>query len=354
MLSTCSHDEIGRYIGGKAGDQTGSEYAIVNWYDYPFGGWNYVLHFPDSNIRALIAKLAMEAPRNDLIGYDQSERYTFWEQLEQSGYRPANIQSPCEADCSSSTAAIVKAVGYLSGNEKLKAVSIYAWTGNIRPVLTEAGFQCFNGTKYLTSGDYLYAGDIVLNEENHVVICVRDGAKVGEGEKEYFTFKSRQVSLGYKGRDVYVAQCALKARTFYAGTIDAKFGDGTDSAVRRFQRKAGLVEDGLFGYKSQSKLYGLQYVGYKDGYYLWAIKQTEKDTDHTDSAMLMQEMLKIKKFYKGALDGEYKNKTVTAVKEFQKKYKKLGLEVTGKCDLLTIEKIMTPTSELKKQLEAVA
>ena len=354
MLSTCSHDERGRYIGGAAGDQSGSEYSLVNWYNYPYGGWNYVFHYPDSNIRALIAKLAKEAPQNDMIGYDQAERYTFWEQLTNNGYRPINISTPCESDCSASTAAIVKAVGYLTGNEKLKAVSIYAWTGNLRDVLVRAGFQCYNGSKYLTGDAYLYAGDIILNEENHVVICVTDGAKIGEGEKDYYTFKARQVSLGYIGHDVYVAQCVLQARTFYKNTIDRKFGNGMDAAVRMYQMKAGLVQDGLFGYNSMASLYALQYMGFENDEHIWAIKQTEKDTDHTDSAMLMQEMLKIKKFYKGELDGWYYTKTVDAVKAFQSTYQKLGLEVTGKCDVLTISKIMTPTSELKQQLAAAA
>lgn len=354
MLSTCSHDERGRYIGGQAGDQSGSEYSLVNWYNYPYGGWNYVLHYPDSNVRALIAKLATEAPRNDLIGYDQAERYTFWGMLEQCGYRPANIQSPCEADCSSSTAAIIKAVGYLTGNERLKSVSIYSWTGNLRDVLTQAGFQCMNGTKYLTGDAYLYAGDIILNEENHVVICVNDGSHVGEGEKEFFTFRARQTSLGYIGHDVYVAQCVLQARTFYKNGIDRKFGNGMDAATRMYQMKAGLQQDGLLGYNTMASLYALQYMGFENGEHIWAIKQTEEDTEYTDSAMLMQEMLKIKKFYKGELDGWYYTKTIEAVKAFQKTYQKLGLEVTGKCDVLTIEKIMTPTSELKKQLERVA
>ena len=355
MLSNSGRDERGLYSGGQAGDQDGGEWAIVPWYNYPWGGWDYVLHHPDSNVRALIAKLATEAAHNNNIGYDQSERYTFWEQLSQCGFRPANIQTPCESDCSAGVLAIVKAVGYLTGNERLKAVSIYGYTGNERDILTSAGFQCMNGVKYLTSDDYLYAGDILLNEENHTCTCVTDGSKAGEEPKDYFVFKTRQLSLGYKSiEDVYVLECVLKCRTFYDGDIDGKFGGDVDAGVRRFQRKAHIKEDGVAGYDTFCKLYALQYLGETNGKMLWAIKQTESGTDHTDSTLLMQEMLKIKKFYKGKLDGQYGKETEKAVRAFQKKYQKLGLEVTGRCDIKTIEKIMTATSVLKKQLEEAA
>ena len=35
-ISNCGHDENGRYTGGKAGDQTGTEYQIMNWYSRPW------------------------------------------------------------------------------------------------------------------------------------------------------------------------------------------------------------------------------------------------------------------------------------------------------------------------------
>ena len=355
MLSNSGHDEQGKYIGGIAGDQTGGEWCICNWYDYPWGGWNYVLHYPDSNVRALIAKLATEAAHNDNIGYDQSQRYTFWEQLQQSGYRPANIKEPCESDCSAGVLAIVKAVGYLTGNERLKNINNYSNTWHERDILAAAGFQCLNGTKYLTGDDYLYAGDILLNEENHTCTCVTDGSKTQQETKDYYVFKTRQLSMGYKSiEDVYVLECVLKARTFYTGEIDGKFGGGVDAAVRLFQTKAGLDSDGVAGFNTFCKLYGLQYLREENGWMYWAIKPTKWNTDHTDSTLLMQEMLTIKKFYKGQLDGDYGKKTKSAVRAFQKKYAKLGLEVTGECDVKTIEKIMTATSILKKQLEEAA
>lgn len=67
-ISNCGHDENGRYAGGKAGDQTGTEYQIMNWYSRP---WLCVLRFNDAKIAAMIADMATKAAQNNLIGYDR-------------------------------------------------------------------------------------------------------------------------------------------------------------------------------------------------------------------------------------------------------------------------------------------
>ena len=137
-ISNCGHDENGRYTGGKAGDQTGTEYQIMNWYSRP---WLYVLRFNDAKIAAMIADMATKAAQNNLIGYDQgtagnsNDRYSFWQHLKASNYDPAQITVACESDCSASTAAIVKGAGYRLNNAKLKAVSIYLTTRNMRAAM---------------------------------------------------------------------------------------------------------------------------------------------------------------------------------------------------------------------------
>ena len=179
-ISNCGHDERGRYAGGKAGDQTGTEYQIMNWYSRP---WLCVLRFNDAKIAAMIADMATKAAQNNLIGYDQgtagnsNDRYSFWRHLKASNYDPAQITIACESDCSASTAAIVKGAGYRLNNAKLKAVSIYLTTRNMRQALKNAGAKVLTDRKYLTSGDYLKAGDILLNDNHHVAIAVTTGAK---------------------------------------------------------------------------------------------------------------------------------------------------------------------------------
>ena len=174
MISNCGHDENRRYSGGKAGDQTGTEWQIINWYNRP---WKCVLRHPDEKVRKMIASMAKAAAVNNKIGYDQSERYTFWEHLKASNYDPAQITIACEADCSSGVAAIVKAAGYRLGNEKMKNVSIYLYTGNMRAGLKAAGFEVLTDSKYLTSDAYLLEGDILLNDNAHVATNLTTGSK---------------------------------------------------------------------------------------------------------------------------------------------------------------------------------
>ena len=174
MISNCGHDENNRYRGGKAGDQTGTEWKVINWYNRP---WKCVLRHPDAKVRKMIASMAKAAAVNNKIGYDQSERYTFWEHLKASNYDPAQITIACEADCSSGVAAIVKGAGYRLGNEKMKNVSIYLYTGNMRAGLKAAGFEVLTDSKYLTSDAYLLEGDILLNDNAHVATNLTTGSK---------------------------------------------------------------------------------------------------------------------------------------------------------------------------------
>lgn len=173
MLSNCGHDEKGKYTGGAAGDQTGGEWALIKWYNRP---WKCVLRHPDAEVRKKISQLAKEAAVNDRIGYDQGQRYTFWENLKASSYLPSKITAACEADCSSGVAAIVKAVGFLMGIQALKDISIYLYTGNMRAGLKAAGFEVLTDSKYLTSDQYLLDGDVLLNDGCHVATNIGNGS----------------------------------------------------------------------------------------------------------------------------------------------------------------------------------
>ena len=62
MISNCGHDENNRYSGGKAGDQTGTEWRVINWYNRP---WKCVLRHPDAKVRKMIASMAKAAAVNN-------------------------------------------------------------------------------------------------------------------------------------------------------------------------------------------------------------------------------------------------------------------------------------------------
>ena len=170
-ISNCGKDEYGGISGGRAGDQSGKEWWIINWYSQ---GWQCVLRHPDRKVREYIAELGIEAAENDKVGYDQSENRTYWQQLQAVGYWPKKITVPCEADCSAGVTSNVKAVGYLLNIEALKNVNI-TYTGAMRAELRAAGFQVLTDRKYLTSSDYLLPGDIILNDAQHTATSVGYG-----------------------------------------------------------------------------------------------------------------------------------------------------------------------------------
>ena len=255
MISNCGHDENGRYSGGSAGDQTGGEWQIIPWYNRP---WNVVLRFENQQVAQMIADIARAAAKNNLIGYDQNQRTTYWQHLKASNYDPAQITIACEADCSSGVAANVKAVGYRLGIQTLKNVSVDAYTGNLRAVLKRAGAIELTASKYLTSDKYLRPGDVLLYEGHHTATNLDMGSNASWGTSDNPSTPSQKnyLSKGDKGTEVKEMQEKLIVCGYSCGSYgaDGDFGSGTDSAVRSFQKDYGLTVDGKFGPASKAKL----------------------------------------------------------------------------------------------------
>lgn len=175
MISNCSHDENGRYSGGKPGDQTGTEYCVRPWYDRP---WNCVLRYPKREVGEKLAVVARAAAKNEHIGYNQSRRGTYFYQLRKAGWHAARVNVDCEADCSSSTCANIVAVGHRLGYEKLAGLNPMLTTSTMRSALKNAGFTVLTDEKYTKRPDYLLPGDVLLYEGHHTAINLDKGSKV--------------------------------------------------------------------------------------------------------------------------------------------------------------------------------
>lgn len=208
-ISNCGHDENNKYRGGKAGDQTGTEYQLKAWYNRP---WTCVIRYPNPEVRMMIAQLAIDAALNNKIGYDQGARTSFWTQLARNSYQPSLITEPCEADCSSSTAAIIKAVGFLLDKPMLQLVSTNIYTGNMKFKLRYAGFIILTDDKYLTSPNYLLPGDILLYEGHHAAINVTRGAKSSkEGLDDTVVITGRSVYVRVGPGSSYASKAIVHA-----------------------------------------------------------------------------------------------------------------------------------------------
>ncbi len=173
-ISNSGNDENKQCHGGMAGDQTGKEWCLKNWYNRP---WTCVLRWADIDVGTLIAQLSIDAALNEKIGYDQYQRTTYWEQLKKVGYLPAKIAVPCEEDCTAGVSSNVRAAGYLLGIESLQKIPICS-SRNMRSEFKKAGFIVLTDSKYLTSGNYLLPGDILLYDNHHAAVNVTKGKNV--------------------------------------------------------------------------------------------------------------------------------------------------------------------------------
>lgn len=257
MISNCGHDSRGKYSGDAAGDQSGTEWYIRTWYP---GGWIAVFRHPDAKVRSMLASMAEAAARNDNVGYDQSERLTFWNQLQKVGYDPSKISVKCEADCSSGVGAIVKGAGYRLGMTALQNVNPSIYTGNESAALVAAGFSKMTDSKYRTSDKYLLAGDILLSSGHTTIVTTNGSSSSGEGAAATGAniASSKYPCKGWSGSEVIKLQKALVAAGYSVGSsgVDGSFGPDTDKAVRAFQAAKGLDTDGIVGPKTQAALYG--------------------------------------------------------------------------------------------------
>lgn len=184
MIWNSGHDENGAYAWGVPGDQTGGECCIRPWFSSP---WDCVLRYPDQSLAAEAAELGRHAAGNDLIGYCQAHRNTFYEQLAATGtWDPADIAEPCEGDCCRDCTTVWQAVGERHGIEALKRLDPdpygdTTYTANARERYEAAGFQVLTGSFFTGSDAHLLPGDCLLNEGMHMAMQLDVGWDVDEG-----------------------------------------------------------------------------------------------------------------------------------------------------------------------------
>src|SRR6478735_7631266 len=85
------------------------------------------------------------------------------------------------------------------------------------------------------------------------------------------TLGTRALKRGKRGGDVALLQTFLTRQGFRPGGIDGVFGKGTSRAVKRLQRRRGLVVDGIVGAQTVRGI-ALRWGRHKATYYgpgLW-------------------------------------------------------------------------------------
>ena len=172
-IGSASKDENGKYVNGVAGDQTGKEVWILDWYDQ---NWTSVLRPKDAALAEKIAQQCENACNNNKIGYSQSTRNTILAQAKTVNYNLSKITTPCNCDCSSFVSACCVCAGlpeatfFPGGNGCV--------TSTIGPACIATGkFTELTDIKYRNQNSYLKRGDILLNKNQHVVIVLSNGGK---------------------------------------------------------------------------------------------------------------------------------------------------------------------------------
>lgn len=161
-IGHASIDESNKAKNGEAGDQTGKEVTVREWYLHK-NGWTAMFRAKDSKVAEKIAKAIEQACSNDNIGYDQGQRTTLFEQAEKLNWNISKIKTKCECDCSSLVAVCINAAGI--------RVNKNMYTGNQKAILQATGaFNMLTEQKYLIKADNLMRGDILLGQGHTAVV----------------------------------------------------------------------------------------------------------------------------------------------------------------------------------------
>lgn len=150
---------------------------------------------------------------------------------------------------------------------------------------------------------------------------------------------------GDKSMDVEKLQRALQLKKCYTGVVDGGYGPKTQEAVKLFQQKNGLKVTGTADVATILKLFGgvAETTAANDpqmkGISRIAdikVPNTTKKGDRGQHVKALQQALKIKGFYKAAIDSGYGDKTVAAVTAYQKS---VGLSADGVAGNGTIRRL---------------
>lgn len=238
-MGSAHGDENGKAVGGKAGDQTGREVSLENWYLHS-KGWT-VLRAKDAAAREKIAKCMEMACANDRIGYDQYQRNTLYKAAEVYGFDVSKVTENVETDCSALVRVCCAFAGILLPD--------YNTASQVSTFRTNGSFEILTDGKYCKQDAYLKRGDIlVTNTKGHTVVVLSNGASAGSEECGVRSEECRStIRKGSKGEDVLYAQKILDAGGLDTGGLDGDFGSKTETAVKIFQANNDLEHDGVVG-----------------------------------------------------------------------------------------------------------
>lgn len=240
-ISHAVGDENGRGSGGMAGDQTGREIRVQNWY-LRDGGWGVYLECTDPVLAAKAALNATLIANDNSFGYDKGDRWTGEDAIKAAG---GSIEDAIDSefDCSS----MVDTAYRLAGLNVARG-----YTGNLeRRYLATGKFVAHKEPKYLTSPEYAKIGGLYLKSGAHVAMIVSDGESAGTSSKSYVLVLGSvnvRASAGVPTPDM---------------TEDEKFAHRALFIAKKNQKYELLGTDSSTGWYRISTQYGVGYISNK-------------------------------------------------------------------------------------------
>ena len=211
-IGHASKDENSKLKGGNAGDQTGKEVYVSDYYVHS-KGW-VVLRCKDYAARQKIAEAMEKACANSRIGYDQGQRNTLFNNVQSNGFDPSKTTKSVETDCS---ALVRVCIAYAYGEDKTGNFN----TETLPDVLVGTGlFEKYTDAKHCKSSDYLMRGDILCTvTKGHTVVILDNGDKVVTSD----VASESSVLFDDALFGIYKTTASLNIRNG-AGTVANKFG----------------------------------------------------------------------------------------------------------------------------------
>jgi len=141
--------------------------------------------------------------------------------------------------------------------------------------------------------------------------------------------------LGDEADEIATIQTALKQLKLYTGEVTGHFGSKTEEAVKKFQKKYDLNNDGIVGEQTLTALYNAADISASNDVYA-SDSSALRYGSRSESVRQMQQNLKDLGYYSGTVSGHYGTLTEAAVTNFQKNN---GLSADGIAGSKTLSKI---------------
>ena len=141
--------------------------------------------------------------------------------------------------------------------------------------------------------------------------------------------------------EIRIIQKAMSDKGYYNDSLDGVAGNNTYNALLTFQSSNGLAADGQVGPATRYKLFGSSSPVVGDADF------PLKKGDSGDKVVYLQQGLRILCCNPGTIDGTFGNGTYNAVIKFQSKY---GLETDGMVGPATWNKMKSLIKEIQSAL----